>query len=111
MQSQTELLKQVSQGLKKGMKLVDSLYGGFPSPRFYLLSEELQFACKWIDGIHQQSHPDDPEKIPQIAHLLRNCAELARARESHFLAEEFDRSADDAKLLIPEFEALAGQSQ
>ena len=103
MHGQSELLRRISNGLKQGTEFADSMSDEFPSPRFYFLSEELQFARRWIDGIHKNPLPDYPEKLPQTADLFRSCAEFAREGESHFLAEEFDWLASDASRLISEF--------
>ena len=100
MKSRKQSWNRISDGLKKGINLVDGSY---------LLSEELQSALRWIDSILEQPQSEGPEEILQIAGLLRRCAEMMRDRESPFLADEFDRLAADASRLESELLASEGE--
>ena len=108
MLSQAELLNQISDSFHAGIGFAEFMSFAVEEPEFDVLSQELHSARRWINRVNQQSGPEHLEKIPKIAALLRNCAQIMRDRGYEFLAADFEKLADDALHLRAEFATLEG---
>jgi hypothetical protein len=96
MQSQTELLNQISDSFHAGIGFAEFMSFATEEPGYEVLSQELHSARRWINRANQQSEPEHLEKIPEIVALLRHCAVVTEDCGYEFLAADFEHLADES---------------
>lgn len=96
MESRSQILKKISNGLEVGEEFANYMSLVTESPEFDILSYEIQSASNFIERMAGKSEAEYLEKAPEIVRLLRLCAEETRNNGYEFLGEDFERLANDA---------------